>query len=86
VNHAAEFAFVVHTGTRLSEQLSQRWKQVDLDRRQIMLTLTKNSAPCTVFLNQTAVDALRSLQRKGQKLSGLVFPRAGGKGNFDTRS
>ncbi|MGB7354404.1 MAG: site-specific integrase [Acidobacteriaceae bacterium] len=85
-NHVAEFIVGVHTGMRLTEQFSLRWNQVDLKRRQIDLTKTKNYSPRTVFLNASAVEALQSLQRRGQKPTDPVFPRQGRKGRFDTRS
>jgi hypothetical protein len=40
--HLAEFVVSVHTGMRLSEQYSCLWSQVDLERRTIELTKTKN--------------------------------------------
>jgi hypothetical protein len=42
--HLAEFVVSIHTGMRLSEQYSCLWSQVDLERRTIELTKTKNGS------------------------------------------
>jgi site-specific recombinase XerD len=84
--HLAEFAISVHAGMRLTEQYLVRWNQVDFDRRAIDLTKTKNFSARTVHLNPTAVAALESLSREGQKGTDRVFPREGSRSRFDTRS
>lgn len=84
--HLPEFVVSVHTGMRLSEQYSCMWSQVDLERRTIELTRTKNGSARTVHLNVDALKAIESLKRRGQKASEPVFPREGSKGRFDTRS
>jgi integrase len=84
--HLPEFVVSVHTGMRLSEQYSCTWSQVDLERRTIELTKTKNGAARTVHLNADALKAVESLKRSGQKTSDPVFPREGSRGRFDTRS
>src|ERR1700743_1628644 len=57
--HLAEFLFSVPHGMRLSDQYSCTWSQVDLERRTIELTKTKNGSARTVHLN---TDALRSIE------------------------
>src|ERR1700761_8711609 len=84
--HLAEFVVSVHTGMRLSEQYSCMWSQVDLERRTIELTKTKNGSARTVHLNVDALAALESLRRPRQHPSNPVFPREGTKNSFDTRS
>lgn len=71
---------------RLSEQYSCMWSQVDLERRTIELTKTKNGSARTVHLNADALRAIGSLKRPLQKASDPVFPREGSQGRFDTRS
>jgi integrase len=70
--HLAEFVVSVHTGMRLSEQYSCTWPQVDLERRTIELTRTKNGSASTVHLNLDALKAIESLKRRGQKASDSV--------------
>jgi len=84
--HLAEFVVSVHTGMRLSEQYSCTWSQVDLDRRTIELTQTKNGSARTVHLNADALGAIESRRRTGRKASDPVFSREGSQGRFDTRS
>jgi len=82
--HLAEFVVSVHTGMRLSEQYSCTWSQVNLDRRTIELTKTKNGSARAVHLNSDAVAAIESLRRPILRASDPVFPRQGK--SFDTRS
>ena len=85
--HLAEFVVSVHTGLRLSEQYSTTWGQVDLERRAIRLTETKNGSARTVHLNADSVTAIQSLRTSsGQKPMERVFPREGDADRFDTRS
>ncbi len=78
--HLAEFVVSVHTGMRLSEQYSCMWSQVDLERRTIELTKTKNGSARTVHLNVDALRAIESLKRPLQKASDAVFRREGSQG------
>ncbi len=71
--HLAEFVVSVHTGMRLSEQYSLQWRQVDLSRKRIELSDTKNTEPRTVHLNQVALDALQSIKAAKPKPNDLVF-------------
>jgi integrase len=68
----ADFIVSVHSGMRLSEQYTTEWPQVDLTRRTIRLTDTKNGSARTVYLDADAVAALESIQPKG-KATGTVF-------------
>ena len=74
--HLAEFVVSVHTGMRPSELYTTEWSQVDLDRRAIELTITKNGYARPVRLNGDAIEAIRSMQRPGQCPKDRVFPRA----------
>ena len=69
---------------RLSERYSLAWGQVNLDRRTIDLTKTKNGSSRTVHLNADVVAALETVKLKRPKPSEPVFPRQGA--TFDTRS
>jgi integrase len=82
--HLAEFTVSVNTGMRLSEQYSLTWGQVNLERRTIDLTKTKNGSARTVHLNADVVAALETVKLKRPKPSEPVFPRQGA--TFDTRS
>jgi integrase len=52
-----------------------KWRQVHLDRKTIELTDTKNTDPRTVHLNQTALDAIKSVKPEHAKPGDLVFQR-----------
>jgi integrase len=82
--HLAEFVVSVNTGMRLSEQYSLTWGQVNLERRSIDLTKTKNGSARTVHLNADAVAAFESMRLHKQMSNDPVFPRQGA--TFDTRS
>jgi integrase len=71
--HLPEFIVSVHTGMRLSEQYSCEWSQVNLERRTIRLTDTKNGSARTVLLDPDALAVIKSLKTPGQKPSDLVF-------------
>jgi len=82
--HLASFLVSVHAGMRLTEQFTVDWSQVNLKRRTIELTKTKNGLARTVRLNPTAVAAIESLRRPGQKGTDLVFPST--EKDFSTRA
>ena len=48
----------VETGMRLEEFLSLKWEQVDLDRREVRLVLTKSKRPRMIPLSDKAVAVL----------------------------
>lgn len=60
----------LHTGMRMGEQLSLRWNQVDLERRQISLYKTKTGKPRHIPINEVAYSALSRIPRT----SFFVFP------------
>lgn len=84
--HLAEFVTSVNTGMRLTEQYSCTWSQVDLTRRAIDLTDTKNGFARTIHLNHDALAAIQSVRQPTQKPADKVFPREGSQGRYDTRS
>ena len=51
----------VHTGLRLEEQLSMTRRQIDWQRKEVHVPVTKTDTPRTVPLSDEALDALRSL-------------------------
>ena len=53
----------VSSGMRLEEMLSLRWPQIDLARREIMLTETKTGAPRVVPIPGTIIGTLDRLPR-----------------------
>lgn len=64
----------IHTGIRMSEQYSLKWKQIDFERRQLYLPRTKNGDPRDVPLNGTALAALEQLRSAAD--GDFVFPHA----------
>jgi site-specific recombinase XerD len=66
----------IHTGMRMSEQYSLRWRQVDLERWQLHLGLTKNKQPRVIRLNSVAVSVLNSLLPEKHRGNDPVFPSA----------
>ena len=48
----------VETGMRLEELLSLKWEQVDLERREVRLVVTKSNRPRVVPLSERAVAVL----------------------------
>jgi integrase len=75
--HSA-FVVSVYTGMRWGEQFSLTWNQVDMRRKIIRLTQTKNGSARNVPLNSTALDALKAQQTiVPHKPTDEVFPEAG---------
>jgi integrase len=72
------FIVSVYTGMRWGEQFSLTWSQVDLTRKVIRLTETKNGSARNVPMNSISLAALKE-QRKlvAHKPGDLVFPEAG---------
>lgn len=66
----------IHTGMRMSEQYSLRWKQIDREHRQLHLSKTKNGHARVLRLNSIAVAALEALHPEGAKQNDFVFPSA----------
>jgi integrase/recombinase XerD len=62
----------VETGMRLEELLSLKWEQVDLERREVRLVLTKSKRPRIVPLSDRAVAVLVA-GRRDHRASTYVF-------------
>lgn len=72
------FIVSVYTGMRWGEQYSLTWEQVDLKRKVIRLTKTKNGSARNVPLNSVALEALKKQQASVAHQRGDdVFPRPG---------
>lgn len=56
------FDFALNTGLRAGEQFNLKWSDVDLDRKQLTIPLSKNGTSRHVSLNDEAMAALRSLK------------------------
>jgi len=54
---------LVETGMRLGEMLALTWADIDLDRKEIYLHVTKTGAPRVVPLSETAVQTIKKLPR-----------------------
>jgi site-specific recombinase XerD len=72
----AHVVLAIHTGMRMTEQYSLQWRQVDLERRQLHLGLTKNKQPRVIRLNSVAVSVLNSLLPEKHRGNDPVFPSA----------
>jgi len=68
----------LHTGMRASEQMNLKWSQVDLEKRRITLTRTKNGKPRHIPMNPVVVAAFQRLQSDGDSKWSAVFPNAKG--------
>jgi integrase len=66
---AAGLRLLIYTGARKSEIRAARWRDVDFDRRLIRLADSKTGAR-TIYLNDAAMDVLRSLPRDGAHVIG----------------
>jgi len=75
---APAFIVSVYTGMRWGEQFSLEWGQVDLKRKIIRLTQTKNGSARNVPLNAVALAALQQQREAVSHEAGEpVFPRPG---------
>jgi len=76
--HAPAFIVSVYTGMRWGEQYSLDWEQVDLKRKVIRLTKTKNGSARNVPLNSVALKAITRQRAAVPHDAGKpVFPRPG---------
>jgi integrase len=57
------FTLALNTGLRAGEQFNLKWEDVDLDRRQITIDLSKNGTPRHVTLNEKSLAALRQAKQ-----------------------
>ena len=62
--------FATNTGGRRGELLNLDWKNVDLQRKQIIFVQTKNGEDRVISLSNKAIDVLKQLEPKA---SGFVF-------------
>ena len=69
------------TGMRRGEILGLRWRDVDLERRRLILTETKNNERRQVPLTPKAVEIVTALPTLDRRPSALLFrsPRGGGR-------
>jgi len=75
---APAFIVSVYTGMRWGEQFSMHWGQVDIKRKVIRLTATKNGTARNVPLNSVALDALTQYRETvPHQAVDAVFPRPG---------
>lgn len=74
------FTVSVYTGMRWGEQFSLTWEQVDMKRKVIRLTQTKNGSARNVPLNSVSLDALKEQRAAVPHGAGEpVFPLPGPK-------
>lgn len=57
-------SLLIDTGARKSELLGRYWKEVDLDRREVLAPMTKNGTPRVLLFSEETADLIRR-----------VFPR-----------
>jgi integrase/recombinase XerD len=69
--------FAIETGLRRGEQLSLRWDQIDFDRCELRLLVTKTGVPRIVPLSDRALAVLRSLPRHSASQFVFVNPTTG---------
>lgn len=72
-HHLPAFRVAINTGMRLSEQFTMEWSQVDLLRKMIHLSHTKNGSERHIPLNTVAVEALERLGRIAPASNPSVF-------------
>lgn len=68
------------TGARRSNVLAMQWKDVNLDRGEWRIPITKNGTPQTVTLSPEAIDVL--MNRKPSERAQFVFPGDGKSGHL----
>ena len=71
--HLPELEIALGTGMRLSEQYRLEWIAVDLKRKEIRLTRTKNYAGRTIPINEVVFMAFDQLRKAASDLNGRVF-------------
>jgi integrase len=77
---ASVLAFMFMTGQRPGEVCCMEWKQVDLDKAEWRMPITKNGKPHMVPLPDAAVSFLQGIKRKGR----FVFPANTKSGHLNT--
>jgi len=63
-------SLLIDTGARKSELLERRWSDVDLDRREILVPVTKNGTPRVLFFSTDTAELILRLfpKRSPEKL------------------
>ena len=70
--HLPALVFALHTGLRKSEQFNLEWKDIDFDRRVIIVPHPKNDRSREVTMSDTCLKVLKDLF-KGRPNDGRVF-------------
>jgi integrase len=58
----------IETGMRRGELLAMRWDQINLENSKLHIPDTKNGVPRTIPLSSRAIEILRELPRKGERV------------------
>jgi len=66
--------FGLNTGMRLGEILSLEWKNVSLEQRAILVTMTKSGKNRKIPINDTLYSLLTRLHDNGRNGNGRIFP------------
>lgn len=74
------FDLALHTGMRKSEQYSLTWDCVDLDRRQLIIPLSKHGEIRYIPLDDTAVRALQILGERSNGVGPVMVASKNGHG------
>ena len=74
------FLMSLLTGARRANVLSMKWSDINLDRAEWRIKVTKNGMPQTITLSPEAVDLLRN--RISVEASSYVFPGSGKSGHL----
>ena len=69
--------FAIETGMRRGEIVSIRWRDVDLQRRSVRLTQTKNGRPRSIPLSKAAMGLLPVQNGSHEDAEARVFPITG---------
>lgn len=70
--HMPEFDLAIHTGLRKGSIYGLTWEMVDWNGRMLNIPTSKNGEALHIPLNQAAMNALRTVDRRGEK-TGRVF-------------
>ena len=76
-HHLPKFEIALHTGMRALEQYRLRWTDVNLERKQITVSNTKNGKTRYLPLNTTALAVLEFLQTRAPECDYLFSGREG---------